>query len=61
MRSILLFSLNLVAKDPVAINLCSQLDLLNAVKKAKRKVELAQKKIKKENKNINTTLNNENS
>ena len=53
--------LNLTAKDPVAINLCSQLDILNAAKKAKRKVELAKKKTEKENKNINTDLKNENS
>jgi len=49
------------AKDPVAINLCSKLDLLKELKKAKRKVELTKKKIEKENKNINTNLNNENS
>ena len=30
---------NLSAKDPIAINLCSQLDLENALEKAKRKIK----------------------
>ena len=40
---------SLSAKDPVAINLCTQLDLQNAIEKAKRKIE---KEIKKKEKDI---------
>jgi len=35
---------SLSAKDPVAINLCTQLDLQNAMEKAKRKIEKEKKK-----------------
>ena len=38
--------------DPVASNLCSQLDLEKAVEKANRKVAKNKKKIEKENKTI---------
>ena len=41
---------NLTPKDPVASNLCSQLDLEKAVDKANRKVERDKKKLDKENK-----------
>ena len=40
---------SLSEKDPVAINLCTQLDLQNAIEKAKRKIE---KEIKKKEKDI---------
>ena len=43
---------NLTAMDPVASNLCSQLDLEKAVEKANRKVAKNKKKIEKENKTI---------
>ncbi len=38
---------NLNAKDPVAINLCTQQDLFSAVEKAKRRVKREKKKIEK--------------
>ena len=38
---------SLSPKDPVAINLCSQIDLQNAVEKAKRKIKREEKKIEK--------------
>ena len=41
---------NLSPKDPIAINLCSQLDLENALEKAKRKIKREEKKIEKEKK-----------
>tara|TARA_B100001971_G_C18220766_1_gene557026 strand:+ start:567 stop:1163 length:597 start_codon:yes stop_codon:yes gene_type:complete len=41
---------SLSAKDPVAINLCTQLDLQNAVEKSKRKIEREKKKKEKEKK-----------
>ena len=41
---------NLTPKDPVASNLCSQLDLQKAVDKANRKIERYKKKLDKENK-----------
>ena len=41
---------NLSARDPVAANLCSQLDLQKAVEKANRKKEREKKKAEKENK-----------
>ena len=40
----------LSAKDPVAINLCSQINLLDALEKSKRRVEREKKKIEKEKK-----------
>ena len=39
---------NLSPKDPIAINLCSQLDLENAKEKAKRKIKREREKIEKE-------------
>ena len=39
---------NLSPKDPIAINLCSQLDLENALEKAKRKIKREREKIEKE-------------
>ena len=39
---------SLSEKDPVAINLCTQLDLQNAIEKAKRKIEKEKKKKEKE-------------
>ena len=41
---------NLSAKDPIAINLCSQLDLENALVKAKRRIKRKEKKIETEKK-----------
>tara|TARA_B100001123_G_scaffold354990_1_gene407796 strand:- start:356 stop:937 length:582 start_codon:yes stop_codon:yes gene_type:complete len=41
---------SLSPKDPIAINLCSQLDLQNALEKAKRRIKREQKKIEKEKK-----------
>ena len=38
---------NLNAKDPVAINLCTQQDIFSAVEKAKRRVKREKKKIEK--------------
>lgn len=38
---------NLSPKDPIAINLCSQLDLENALAKAKRRIEREKEKIEK--------------
>ena len=39
---------NLSPKDPIAINLCSQLDLENTLEKAKRRIKREGKKIEKE-------------
>ena len=41
---------NLSPKDPIAINLCSQLDLENALVKAKKRIKREEKKIEKEKK-----------
>ena len=41
---------SLSAKDPVAINICTQLDLQNAIEKAKRKIEKEKKKKEKDTK-----------
>ena len=41
-------SSNLKPKDPVVSNLCSQIDIKNAVDKADRKAALKKKKIEKE-------------
>jgi len=41
---------SLSAKDPVAINLCTQLDLQNAVEKTNRKIEREKKKKEKDKK-----------
>ena len=45
-------SSNLTPKDPVVSNLCSQIDIENAVEKANRKAVGKKKKIDKENKKI---------
>ena len=42
-------SSNLVQKDPVVSNLCSQNDIVKAAEKADRKIERKKKEIKKEN------------
>ena len=42
-------SSNLIAKDPVVSNLCSQIDIKNAVDKANRKTERIKKDLNKEN------------
>ena len=49
-------SSNLTPKDPVVSNLCSQIDIKNAVEKASRKVVKEKKKIDKENKKIEDKL-----
>ena len=41
---------SLSAKDPVAINLCTQLDLQNAIEKANRKIKREKKKKEKDKK-----------
>ena len=43
---------NLSPKDPVVSNLCSQIDIRNAVDKANRKEAAKQKEAEKENRNI---------
>ena len=43
-------SSNLTAKDPVVSNLCSQIDIKNAVEKAERKIARKKKELEKENK-----------
>ena len=45
-------SSNLIPKDPVVSSLCSQIDIKNAVEKAKRKDAEKKKKIDKENQKI---------
>ena len=45
-------SSNLIPKDPVVSNLCSQIDIENAVAKADRKAAKEKKKIDKENQKI---------
>ena len=42
-------SSNLIPKDPVVSSLCSQIDIVNAVEKASRKIVKNKKKIDKEN------------
>ena len=48
-------SSNLSAKDPVVSNLCSQLDIKNAVEKAARKAERKKKELEKQNKKLELT------
>ena len=43
-------SSNLVQKDPVVSNLCSQIDIKNAVAKAERRIERKKKELLRENK-----------
>ena len=45
-------SSSLSPKDPVVSNLCSQIDIRNAVDKANRKAAAKQKEVEKENRNI---------
>ena len=45
-------SSNLTPKDPVVSNLCSQIDIQNAVEKASREITIKKKKIDKENQKI---------
>jgi len=45
-------SSNLTPKDPVVSNLCSQIDIKNAVEKASRKATREKKKIEKEKQKI---------
>ena len=45
-------SSNLSAKDPVVSNLCTQIDIKNAVDKANRKVSRKKKETEKENKKV---------
>ena len=45
-------STNLSPKDPVVSNLCSQIDIKNAVEKANRKEARKQKELEKENRKI---------
>ena len=47
-------STNLSAKDPVVSNLCSQIDIQNAVDKADRKNARKKKEIEKQNKKLET-------
>ena len=45
-------SSNLSSKDPVVSNLCTQIDIKNAVDKADRRIERKKKETEKENKNL---------
>ena len=45
-------SSNLSAKDPVVSNLCSQIDIQNAIDKADRKAARKKKEIEKQNKKL---------
>jgi len=45
-------SSNLSAKDPVVSNLCSQIDIKNAVEKAERRAERKRKEIEREKKRL---------
>ncbi len=45
-------SANLIPKDPVVSSLCSQIDIINAVEKASRKIANKEKKMDKENQKI---------
>ena len=45
-------SSNLSSKDPVVSNLCSQIDIKNAVEKAARKAERKKKELEKQNKKL---------
>ena len=47
-------SSNLSSKDPVVSNLCSQIDIKNAVEKAARKAERKKKELEKQNKKLET-------
>jgi len=45
-------SSNLSPKDPVVSNLCSQIDIKNALDKAERKAERKRKELEKKNKKL---------
>jgi len=49
-------SSNLSAKDPVVSNLCSQIDIKNAVDKAEKKIAKKKKEIEKKKKKLETTV-----
>ena len=49
-------SSNLAAKDPVVSNLCSQIDIKNAVDKAERKIARKKKEIEKQKKKLETAV-----
>ena len=49
-------SSNLVPKDPVVSNLCSQVDIKNAVDKANRKIDRMKKEMSKKNITIKDQL-----
>jgi len=49
-------SSNLSPKDPVVSNLCSQIDIKNAIDKAERKAAKKKKEIEKENKKIESNI-----
>ena len=46
-------------KDPVVSNLCSQIDIKNAVEKADRKIARKKKEEEKQNKKNQVNINNE--
>tara|TARA_Y100000590_G_C15581242_1_gene962389 strand:- start:523 stop:1107 length:585 start_codon:yes stop_codon:yes gene_type:complete len=48
-------SANLAPKDPVVINLCSQIDIQNAADKAERKVARKKKELERKNKKLKET------
>jgi len=49
-------SSNLSAKDPVVSNLCSQIDIKNAVDKAEKKIAKKKKEIEKQKKKLETAV-----
>ena len=49
-------SSNLSPKDPVVSNLCSQIDIKNAIDKAERKAAKKKKEVEKENKKIESNI-----
>ena len=51
-------SSNLSSKDPVVSNLCSQIDIKNAVDKADRKIDRKKKEIEKAKKKLQVEINN---
>ena len=48
-------SSNLSPKDPVVSNLCSQIDIKNAVDKAERKAARKKKELEKQNKKLESS------
>ena len=51
-------SSNLSAKDPVVSNLCSQLDIKNALDKAERKAVRKKKEQERQNKKMESSIQN---